>query len=280
MYPSWVYSVIPRNEIKQLCFSEEENKLKVSIVEPQLLTYNTDLFSKAIFKENDNNNIASTFSMESTNKETTIPVCMQEYLIDKGRWISSPMIAGNPQLESASTGSGNVFGNNGVYIVGDEGLKYPVFTFNDFNSDQELKDFFSGVILFKHNELSPEFSFPANGVGMTYCFENHDNKYISEFVLNPEKANGAFVERHPFPHIFTPDNKESTGVIVVGKETDKGYYFCAIKIGFGEAIYLAENVIHSDSSTIGELFIAFTEGVDADSVLLKDKHCQIVNPYK
>ena len=134
-------------------------------------------------------------------------------------------------------------------------------------------------MLFKHNQLSPEISFPADGVGITYYFDNYQNKYISEFVLNIQRANGAFLEKHPFPHVFTPENSYSQGVIVVGKEVDNGFYFCSIKLKFGEALYLAENVIHSDSSSIGEIFVAFTEGVHSDTVLLKDHNCRIVNPY-
>lgn len=283
MFPVCIHTDIPKGERKHLVFSEQNNQLKVSVVAPNIITHKVNgkylesLFSKSYVPNNQNP--WHKVGAKIKTFDVKIPECMQGYLIDKGKWLNSSVISGNELLESASTGSGNVFGNNGLYVVGDEDFKYPVFSFDEFNSDKELKSLFDGVVLFKHDHLSPEISFPADGVGITYCFDNYQNKYISEFVLNPDKANGAFVERHPFPHIFTPENKDSTGVIVVGKEMDNGFYFCAIKLKFGEALYLSENVIHSDSSSIGELFVAFTEGVHSDTVLLKDHKCGIVNPY-
>lgn len=117
-------------------------------------------------------------------------------------------------------------------------------------------------------------------MGVSYYYDNKENTYVQSYLMDEEGANGSFVETHPFPHVFTPGDKDSVGKVLLSKECSGAYHFALINLKYGEALYLPENTIHSDSSTVGNLFVAFTVGTEADTVLVKDKQSlSVLNFY-
>lgn len=192
-------------------------------------------------------------------------------------WHSAEEIESCKSLQEATRSSGNVFGGNGLLLVeGCLSQKYPEFKFEDIEHDADFKIFFNGIETFRTNEQSPCFQFPSDGVGVTYYYDNKQNSYIKSYLLDENGANGSFVEKHPFPHVFTPGDKDSIGKVLVGKQCDGAYYFSIVELEYGQALFLPENTVHSDSSTVGNLFVAFTVGTEADTVLVKEKNTLFV----
>lgn len=124
----------------------------------------------------------------------------------------------------------------------------------------------------------------SQGAFVTFEFENYAGdqngkySYIRNYVLNPQQQNGAFVETHPFPHIFAPMKKGGGAKIMLARpmkddtvDTDGSFYaamsderpeerhhigrfeFLEFDIPYGYGLVIGSNVMHSDSATEGPL---------------------------
>ena len=99
-----------------------------------------------------------------------------------------------------------------------------------------------------------------------------DKDYIEQYVMKMTGGGGLFVEKHPFPHVFTPLASECSGAIILGQDLGRGQFkFAAFQIPFGYSLKLDSNVIHGDSFFVGPYAIALTETELADSVLFRQR---------
>src|SRR3990167_7509642 len=94
--------------------------------------------------------------------------------------------------------------------------------------------------------------------------------YVEEYALKKAGGGGLFVERHPFPQLFTPLSAECSGALILGIDKGNGVYtFVAFEIPFGYTMKIDPNVIHGDSFFVGAYAIALTDTELADSVLFR-----------
>ena len=117
-----MHTHIPKGEKKHIIFSEShKQQLKVKVVESRGITHkiNGKFLCSMLSKKTDHSAISPWVEGSTKTYDVKIPECMQGYLIDKGRWLNPSAILGNETIKLASSGSGNVFGNSGLYIVGD-----------------------------------------------------------------------------------------------------------------------------------------------------------------
>lgn len=260
MYPTRLHVLINKNKATQLQFNDgnglcvKKNKSGTSELKKQLIE--KDIYSDVPIKLNDCRPLECS-------------------------WLTSESIQYSQDLKESAKSSGNIFGGNGLLLIESCLLQNPPeFALCEIEKDYEFKNFFNGITTFKFNEKSPCFSFPSDGVGATYYYDNKNNDYIKSYILDIEGANGLFVETHPFPHIFTPSDHDSVAKVLLCKKCSGAYYFSFLILKYGEALFLPENTIHSDSSSVGSLFVAFTAGSKADTVLVKDQQSfSMVNLY-
>lgn len=162
---------------------------------------------------------------------------------------------------------GNVFGASGCLSCADVLLEIPMVTELSPAFEDVTQAF--GVKVFDKGETVP--------VKFDKCDLN-----VVEYQITPanhqyslEEANGFFVERHEFPHIFMASSDQDEIVITVGKQIkDDQFALANIKVPDGKAIMLPGGTIHTDSLSRGNIVIMLTECVGADTVLMHDKDSQ------
>jgi hypothetical protein len=104
-------------------------------------------------------------------------------------------------------------------------------------------------------------------------------------LLNSSHQNGAFIEKHEFPHFFIPGGHDSFTRVVLGREFQDKFFFMEVKVRYGFGLALAANVIHSDSASDGLTYVGFNahKHDQANSVKMKlhtsQTNCGFINPY-
>ncbi|AEV39134.1 hypothetical protein PSE_4632 [Pseudovibrio sp. FO-BEG1] len=162
---------------------------------------------------------------------------------------------------------GNVFGASGCLSCSEVLLEIPMVTELSPAFEDVTRAF--GIKVFGEGETVP--------VKFDKCDLN-----VVEYKITPanhqyslQEANGFFVERHEFPHIFMPSSDQDEIIITVGKQVAENQFAMAnIKVPEGKAIMLPGDTIHTDSLSRGNIVIMLTECVGADTVLMHDKDSQ------
>ena len=120
----------------------------------------------------------------------------------------------------------------------------------------ELPDFIETARFYQPGDVLT-FDFESNS---PLCFSNTiiKEEYLEEFVL--KRKEGFCLESHDFPHIIISQKADNSGFIIIGKQDcqKQEIQLAGFNIPLGSAIYLPENIIHSDAYLVGEYRIAFT----------------------
>ena len=170
----------------------------------------------------------------------------------------------------------NIFARLGCILVPND-FKIPAIQATFENVD------FYGCKLIKNGD---NFSLNSDVYDMVLAsYKYHDN-YRQDFEVEDKGGGGYFVEKHNFPHIHAPMNKDCGGYIILGKQLSINVFaFSAFIIPFGYALYTPPNAIHGDGTLVGKYAIAVAKAsADANTVLFynkntKKKQCGIVPPW-
>lgn len=201
-------------------------------------------------------------------------------------WLSAKNGGAIPGLSSSS----NVFGSTGSLFVNQEQAELPVLDYVDSRYEEVLA-YYGGKLL-KPGE-SFALGFDHLLFGMQYDTRLPD--YVDKYAMQPSGGGGLFVEHHPFPHIFWPQQDANGQVnceakIILGRESESStrqnpkFTFTIFRIpSDGSAIVIRPNTIHNDSFTQGKLTV-FLANTPADTVAwrktapYKDIHLTDVDP--
>ena len=109
---------------------------------------------------------------------------------------------------------------------------------------------FYGCRLLKKNDL---ISFSQN---MPVSLMNIGKNYVKNYLMH---NGGFYLEWHNTPHFHAAINSKAFGTLILGKKCQNSFLISRFKIPFGYAIYTPEEVVHCDSSLIGDYLVAYTK---------------------
>ena len=100
--------------------------------------------------------------------------------------------------------------------------------------------------------------------------------YIRGFIMSRKHGGGEYLEFHDTPHFHMPLNKESGGVLILGKREGNNYYVTAYKIPYGYGVYTPPYVLHADAHLVGRYLVMYTYTENFSTVNLKTKTGELV----
>ena len=109
---------------------------------------------------------------------------------------------------------------------------------------------FYGCRLLKKNDL---ISFSQT---MPVSLMNIGKNYVKNYLMH---NGGFYFEWHSAPHFHAAINSKASGTLILGKKCQNSFLISRFKIPFGYAIYTPEEVVHCDSSLIGDYLVAYTK---------------------
>lgn len=165
---------------------------------------------------------------------------------------------------------GNIFGQVGVYRLEEEAvqLKPPVL-----KAERVSKEFLSSfkATLVKNGEIIPWKSENDDSIAKTpvhFVTYKFGENYIDNYVW---KNGYFFIEKHAFPHYFTPVNHESEVNITLGRNLkDRSIELTTFRVPFGHALFLEPNAIHTDSLSKGLIGLTLDEMAASDTVYFRN----------
>lgn len=110
--------------------------------------------------------------------------------------------------------------------------------------------------------------------------------YPEEYLLDPEKGGGAYLEVHDRPHFHMPMNDECGGYLIIGKRNnsylDTNYLenngldeVSAFKVPFGYGVYMAPWAIHSDAYLVGQYMVIYSATSEFSTVILRKQNGEL-----
>lgn len=97
-------------------------------------------------------------------------------------------------------------------------------------------------------------------------------KYVQNYVMNKNLANGVYLEYHNTPHLYIKTNKNASGYLILGKKLLNGnLILSALTVPDNVAIYLPPNLIHNDCFLIGDYKVMYNFAETFSTVRLVDK---------
>lgn len=99
---------------------------------------------------------------------------------------------------------------------------------------------------------------------------NVGSRYVQDYIMEQNGANGVYLEHHDRPHFHMPLNDEAAGYLVLGKKSGHSYLLTGFRIPYGYAVYTPPNVIHNDCFLIGRYLVVYSQTLNYSTVRLVD----------
>lgn len=180
-----------------------------------------------------------------------------EYCIFSGQW--------NTATEENSS-SANILGGFGELMINTHqmGIEIPGVTATRENLA------YYGAQLFKVGEVinfSSDDNLPV--MAMTISPE-----YVKEYIMDPHKGGGNYLEYHDRPHFHMPLDANAGGHLVLAKNVGDAYHITGFNIPFGYGVLTPNGVIHNDAHLIGKYAVVYSIAEHYSTVIVKNKnHC-------
>lgn len=94
--------------------------------------------------------------------------------------------------------------------------------------------------------------------------------YVEHYLAETELGGGEYIEYHDQPHFWAPQNEQSGGHILLGRQAGADYYFTGFHIPFGSGVYLSPYTLHSDAYLLGDYLVVYALSGHYSTVLLRD----------
>lgn len=175
-----------------------------------------------------------------------------KHAVLRGNWVDAVQV---------SVTDANILGGVGLLILeGTETVTVPIVPAND----ADLSFYRARLIT------------PASIVN----FETHEHlpltevsvgkDYVEHYIAETELGGGEYVEYHDQPHFWAPQNEQSGGHILLGRQAGADYYFTGFHIPFGSGVYLSPYTLHSDAYLLGDYLVVYALSGHYSTVLLRD----------
>jgi len=79
--------------------------------------------------------------------------------------------------------------------------------------------------------------------------------FVNGYVMDEYKGGGLYFSESKNPKFFMPINKDCSGCIILAKKVGHLIKISAFKIPFGKAIYIPQNVLHTDCFLVGKYMV-------------------------
>lgn len=152
----------------------------------------------------------------------------------------------------------NILGSNVEFVVDMDTITIPIAETSSTNLE------YFGAQLLKHGDtitISTPYPIPITKMDI-------GKNYVSNYLLT-EKGGGCYLEYHDTPHLHMPVNSESSGYLILGKQTDTHIYLAAFQIPYGYAIYTFPFTIHCDGFLVGQYVVLYTVTPNYSTALLR-----------
>lgn len=171
-------------------------------------------------------------------------------------------------IKAATVGDdANVFGQSGLFLLAGSCDQLTIPMQNAAAVSADALAYFGATLIPVNQSISNFNTSPYPLCFVSYQFMPD---YIEQYVLQPNKGGGVFVETHDFPHVFVPMSPDCRGGLILGREVGQQQFeFSAFSIPYGYAMHIKSNVIHGDSFFVGEYAITLTERSKASTVLMR-----------
>jgi len=152
----------------------------------------------------------------------------------------------------------NILGLNVEFVVDTDTMSIPIEETNQTNLS------YFGAHLLKHGDIitiNSPYPIPITKIEI-------GKNYIDGYLLT-DMGGGCYLEYHDTPHLHMPVNSNSSGYLILGKETDSIIHLAAFQIPYGYAIYTKPFTIHCDAFLVGQYIVLYTVTPNYSTALLR-----------
>ncbi len=156
----------------------------------------------------------------------------------------------------------NILGGNGRYILpkGNDSLVIPVA-----ETTPENLSFYDCHLI----ALGEVTRFDAMG-NLPVTLISIGGDYPRDYLLDPAKGGGVYLEVHDQPHFHMPMNEDASGYLIIGqRDTDKGHCVSAFKIPYGYGVNMAPWAIHCDAYLVGRYMVIYSTTLEFSTVIIR-----------
>lgn len=100
--------------------------------------------------------------------------------------------------------------------------------------------------------------------------------YAENYLMDPVKGGGTYLEVHDRPHFHMPLEEEAAGYLILGKrDIDGADRVSAFQIPFGYAVHMAPWAIHSDAYLTGRYMVIYSATPEFSTVILRQTNGEL-----
>ncbi len=156
----------------------------------------------------------------------------------------------------------NILGGFGSFLLaeGEEALVIPVA-----DSTPENLAFYGSRLV----KVGETVRFEANG-NLPVTITAVGETYVDNYLMDPAKGGGNFIEIHDRPHFHMPLHEDAGGYLIIGKELDADRKIVSgFRIPHGFGIAMAPWVIHSDANLVGRFLVIYSVAPSFSTVIVR-----------
>lgn len=175
------------------------------------------------------------------------------HVVLKGKWRAEIDLS----IEDA-----NILGGFGSFVLpeGKKALTIPVA-----DSTPENLAFYDSRLV----KVGETVRFDAAG-NLPVTITSVGRTYVENYLMDPAKGGGNFVEVHDRPHFHLPLHDDAAGYLIIGKKIDAGNdVVSGFRIPYGYGIAIAPWAIHSDANLIGRYLVIYSVTAKFSTVILR-----------
>ncbi len=192
-------------------------------------------------------------SMPQPRSTAAIARKRPKHAVLRGTWLDA--------VHGAQTDA-NILGGMGMLVLDlDEEISIPVLPAN-----AEDLAFYHAQLL----TVGSVLSFETEGI-LPLTEVSVGKYYVEHYLAKTELGGGEYIEYHDQPHFWAPQQPQSGGHILLGRQLGADYYFTGFHIPFGCAVYLSPYTLHSDAYLVGDYLVVYALSDHFSTVLLHDK---------
>ncbi|MGY0399976.1 MAG: hypothetical protein ACWIPH_08635 [Ostreibacterium sp.] len=166
----------------------------------------------------------------------------------------------NPQIDVINSDA-NILGGNGCYTLpkGNDFLTIPIC-----KTTPEYLAYYGCQLV----RIGDYVTFESNE-NLPVTITSVGDKYVDDYLLNPNLGGGAYLEVHDRPHFHMPMDIKSKGYLIIGKNNNGEKEISAFQIPYGFGVLMSPWSIHSDAHLIGRYMVIYSNTKKFSTVIIR-----------